>query len=300
MIGAKPILKLILLPLLALIGGIGQEEVLLVTLTNVGINLDSKPPSIDIGYGRDEGYLGPSYQNGALPPVLARLESNLSVFSPEVHQVYATGNASELLAEPSARIGASRPLYQNSKKVAYFATESSVGLRVTFTSSVPDSVHFGYRRKEFSFIPIGTGVAGNCSEQNAENGRPTSDAIDCYGSVLATIDVGTNVGEPQHTNMALNQLFATGRVAELLAASNETMRREFGQRLGITEQIKGEGSCDPGCQKIQAFLVKFGDTGKATITSKCMVPANINSITVFLRSATYQEARQNCAKMLPA
>src|SRR5262249_34979176 len=134
-------------------GCIGQEEVLFFTNTNIGVNLDSKPPAIAIGYERAEGYIGPTYDNGAVPPVVARLQSNLRIFDPEVHQVYATGDASKLLVDPNPPASTDRPLQKNSKRAAYFVTESSTGLKVTFTSSIPDSVHFGYRRKEFSYIP---------------------------------------------------------------------------------------------------------------------------------------------------
>ena len=62
---------------------------LFLTTTQIGIDADSKSQSTTIGYERYEGYIGPGYKNGGVPPVIARLESNLSVIDPKVSQVYA-------------------------------------------------------------------------------------------------------------------------------------------------------------------------------------------------------------------
>jgi hypothetical protein len=54
-------------------GCVGDDEVLFVTGTNIGIEADSKPPQLGISLNRIEGYIAPSYENGQLPPVLARI-----------------------------------------------------------------------------------------------------------------------------------------------------------------------------------------------------------------------------------
>jgi hypothetical protein len=274
----------------------GQDDVLFVTNTNVGVNLDSKPPSIGIAYDREEGYIGPAYDNGALPPVIARLSSNLSVFAPEVHQTYATGAAATLLADPDPTLPQlERPLLHNSKRAAYFVTESSTGLRMTFASQLPDSVHLGYRRKEFSLIPIGTDRSGTCGQTGAPGGAATpAEPVDCYGSALATIDLGTNVGDPQHTNMQVAQLFATGRAAEVLAARDEGARSLFQHKLGIVETMRGNGDCDGNCARLEAFLSRSGESGREAVRTKCMAPVRVASFTNFLRSTDYQGARQGC------
>jgi hypothetical protein len=287
---------------LTLAACVGQNEVLFFTNTNVGINLDSKPPTVGIAYDREEGYIGPSYDNGALAPVVARLQSNLNVFAPEIHQIYATGNAAKLLVDPNPSVGSDPPLRKNLKRVVYFATESSTGLRVSFASNVPDSVHFGYRRKEFSFIPIATAASGDCAEQAPQSGQATSNLtpVDCYASVLANIDLGGKVGDQQQTGIQVDQLFATGRTAEILAATNDSVRRLFAQKLGITQTIVGDGTCDTNCSAIQGFLTKNGEAGRTTVRTKCMAPVGVNDVTVFLFSTTYQAARQGCARLLSA
>lgn len=291
-----------MLTVLTLSACVGQNEVLFVTNTNVGINLDSKPPTIGIAFDREEGYIGPAYTNGAMAPVVARLASNLNVFSPEVHQVYATGDAAKLLVDQSPNAGNDRPLQQNAKRAAYFVTESSIGLRVTFASNVPDSVHLGYRRKEFSFIPIGTAANGSCTatSQAPPPGAGSAGPVDCYGSTLAIIDLGGNVSDPQHIGMQVDQMFATGRAAELLAAYNDDTRKLFGQKLGITEKIVGDGTCDAGCSRLQAYITKNGDAGRTAVRQKCMALVGVNSITPYLFSSTYQGSRQACAASLKA
>ena len=84
-----------------LLGGIlvacaDPNRVTFVTKTDIAIDADATTQSVSIGYDRREGYIGPAYETGGVPPIVAKIKSNLSILTPEVHQFYATGNAAVL------------------------------------------------------------------------------------------------------------------------------------------------------------------------------------------------------------
>ena len=134
---------------------VGTDNVLFVTTTNIGIDADTTPPNVSIAYDRYEGYFGPAYESGALPPVIARLELNTSVFAPKIRQLYASGDAAELVTKKDPGTPEPRELKSAEKRVAFFGTGSVVGLKVAFTpNGLPQSLSLGYKRKEFSLIPV--------------------------------------------------------------------------------------------------------------------------------------------------
>jgi hypothetical protein len=203
----------ILSSLLIAAGCAGEDSVLFVTTTQIGIDADTKPPNISIGYDRYEGYVGPVYQSGAIPPVFARLESNLKIFSPEIRQVYATGDAARLVTSPNPSI--SNKALTGNKKVAFVGTGTNIGLKVSFAGNAPESFSFGFKRKEISFIPV---------IRSTEDGAKHEDQ---YGSVLAAIDLNVNTPTLTDTRLGVSQFFATGIAAEQLASTNEKIRGEL-------------------------------------------------------------------------
>jgi hypothetical protein len=79
--------------------GIGYNRVLFVTKTNVGFEVDTKPPSLQLSIGRLEGVFAPQFERGQKPPVLASFRfENDGVFSPFVGSAFATGDAALTLA----------------------------------------------------------------------------------------------------------------------------------------------------------------------------------------------------------
>ena len=101
------------------------------------------------------------------------------------------------------------PTLSGGKRLMFFGTSTSTGLKVTFSPEYqyPDSFHFGYKRKEFSFIPVGTVT---------KDGK----TVDTYPSVLAAIDTRASAGVNNSTPSAglmTGQFFATGAAAEQLA-----------------------------------------------------------------------------------
>lgn len=223
------------------------DRVNFVTTTNIAIDADATTQSLSIGYNRFEGYVGPAYASGAVPPIVAKIKSNLSVLTPEVHQFYATGNAAILAtceggaardeADTSPSAGGSetgvaipcdlgeRPELSGDKRLMLFGTGSVVGLKIGWAGNAPDSVTLGYKRKEFSSLPIGQRPKSDGRPNlSGQNGMPPAEQVDVYGSVLASIDMTTNVGTQTETGLMLGQFFATGIAAENLA-NTKVVRR---------------------------------------------------------------------------
>ena len=181
-----------------------KNSVLFVTKTSIGVDLDTKPANASIAYDRIEGYVGPRYDNGAIPPVLASIDSDAKIFNPTIRQVYATGDAAHKIVVNNASSDNAAKSLTGDKELMFFGTTTTTGLKVGFTSNLPDSILFGYKRKEFSFIPLG---------------RDNNNA-DVYPSVLASIDTGATAGSQKETMLRTKQFFATGSVAEALGTKD--------------------------------------------------------------------------------
>jgi hypothetical protein len=204
----RPSLQATLIATLLVLGGCASpDHVLFVTKTSIGIDFDSKPATASLAYDRIEGYVAPRYANGEIPPVVASVKSDGKIFNPTIRQVYATGDAA-VIATSGKVSGRSRPM-QGARELMFFGTTTTTGVKVGFTASLPDSFIFGFKRKEFSYIPLATIGSG-------------ADAYDVYPSVLASIDTAANVsadGKTDSTSLTNSQFFATGKAARQLAAT---------------------------------------------------------------------------------
>lgn len=202
---------------LTLMGCAGTDSVLFVTTTTIGIDADSKPPKVSIGYDRYEGYIGPAYSTGAVPPVVAKIDSNLKIFNPEIRQLYATGDAARLVTQKIQpdQVEPDGKMYSNSGRVMLFGTGANIGLKVTFAGNMPESIAFGYKRKEFSYIPL-----GSVPDQD-----DPSKMVDKYGSVLALMDMRVKTTTFSETGLSVTQFFATGDAAKNLAARKQIRDR---------------------------------------------------------------------------
>src|SRR5260370_5933678 len=73
-----------------------------VTATDIGINADANTEQVHIGYARTELFQGPNYPDvGDAPSAVGFLGSDLEVFSPKIRQLYATGEAANLVTMPN-------------------------------------------------------------------------------------------------------------------------------------------------------------------------------------------------------
>lgn len=175
-----------------------KDSVLFVTKTSLGVDFDSKPANLSVAYNRDEGYVGPRYDNGAVPPVVAKIKTDSGIFIAKVRQMYATGNAAIGLSSDQQPVNNLE--LKGDKKAMFFGTSTTTGLKVGFTGYAPDSFSFGFKRKEFTYIPVGS-VEGT----------------DRYPSVIGTFDTAAKATSSTDAGIMGIQFFATGTAAEYLA-----------------------------------------------------------------------------------
>ncbi|MEI9885546.1 MAG: hypothetical protein WDN08_03450 [Rhizomicrobium sp.] len=211
---------LIALACVGLAGCVKPDSVLFVTDTSLGINVETKPATVSVAFDRIEGYIAPRYDNGALPPVVASIQTGGTVFNPRIRQVYATGAAAvRAVRTPGAPTGPSD--LTGGKQLVFFGTATTVGFKAGFDTGtpVPDSLLFGYRRKEFSYIPLGTVT------------DPGGQQHDTYASALASVDSNTTttgaLSGASGAGLTHAQFIATGLAADTLAV-NPDIQRAFG------------------------------------------------------------------------
>jgi hypothetical protein len=183
----------------------GRDTVVFVTKTSLGVDVEQTPPSASIAYDRVEGYFGPRFDNGAVPPVVASFTTNGKLLGREVQQLFATGDAARLVANPSA-VTADNPTLSGPTKAMFFGTSTTVGVKVGFEAGGSTSTfNLGYKRKEMTVIPVTEGV---------------------FPSVLGTLQTDVSAATSSATSFGVGQLFATGSVANDLA-KEPTIRRIF-------------------------------------------------------------------------
>ncbi len=270
--------------LLLAAGCADPDSVLFVTVTNIGIDADTKPANVTIGYDRYEGYIGPTYGTGAIPPVVARIESNLAIFNPEIRQVYATGDAAKLVTGNQSSAPSNKAL-SGKKRLAFFGTGTNIGLKVAFMANAPESISFGYKRKEFSFIPLGKTID-----------KDTGVEIDAYGSVLASIDMNVNTPSLTTTKLGVSQFFATGIAAEQLASTNAEIRQAFKKIAAQAVTLGGKYVKDAAGNKLRTFWKPDGENINPENQAKIKLwmkkhAVDSLSITFFMRNDMFADAR---------
>ena len=215
---------------------IGKHSVLFATKTSYAVDIDAKPPTVDIGYGRTEGTLSPVYANGAILPQMASFHTDTGWFKTGIGQSFAVGKSAVLLAryfsspsdlEPhpiitddDVRSATPASLPSGKRKAYFFGTQSSFGVKIHFdaeTGGLPSSLSVGYKRKELAYVPISTIV---------HNGT-TNDTVP---SLLATAGLGVDARSATNTGVSYNQFFATGLAADYLAAQR-VVRETIGTRI---------------------------------------------------------------------
>lgn len=197
----------------------GPEKAVFVTTTKIGIDADITTRSVSIGYDRHEGFVGPVYDNGSIPPVIGEIESNLAPFLPEIRQSYATGKAA-LIASGDEEIDPDAGKLEGERRAMFFGTSTNIGFKAVFAADTPESVNLGYKRKEYSVIPIIKNEDG-----------------DSYGSVYADIKMNLAAPNINETKFDLKQKISTGRAAEYLAKKDSSKIREnFSIDAGLTKQ----------------------------------------------------------------
>ncbi|MBI3447039.1 MAG: hypothetical protein HY055_17145 [Magnetospirillum sp.] len=225
------------------------DHVLFVTSTNRGINVDTSTQTASIGYDRTEGFIGPAYpETGAIPEVTALVYSNAQFFAPQAAQIYATGEAASDFATTLGQVNfnagqtaacaapvATSPIaalptvsMKGQRRIMVFGTTSTIGFKLGFSGAsaavaVPESIVFGYKRREMSVLPLNSELA---NEQQ-----------DHYGSVMASVNLDSGGATLSTESIKLSQFFATGSAARTLAGSNivcNLAQRQMTRMLGAT------------------------------------------------------------------
>jgi len=226
---------------------------LLVTRSNSGFDADTVPTMVELSlFGRSDVVHGPSFEDAKTPPVVTGFEREKGLWPPS-GAIFAAGPAAMAIASRNqeanrcpdeevlrrlekqyddlTEIKLTRaPQFDNRSKRLFaagevppmwFATAESLGFELEFFGpSFPpllQSVHAGYRRKEFLATPL------SISAEETRDGP----YVVRTPSVLALVNVlDSNDGQPPGTKNELGhnraprkmQLFATGSAATRLAA----------------------------------------------------------------------------------
>lgn len=232
--GGARILLVLAAFLMAGCSSLGKDSILFVTKTSVGVDVDSKPPTLVIGFDRKEGTIAPEFDTGEVLPQMAGFTTDLGFINQAVGQSFATGNAAVLMSQYLASIAGPDPkgpidikkdfskpqsVTTNGRRKRYFfGTDTSFAFKVGFgleTGGLPDSLSLGYKRKELAFVPL---FEVPDSDANGTGMKKVN-----LPSLLATAGLVTVVDpkKPERTKVVHTQFFATGLAATYLAALPE-------------------------------------------------------------------------------
>ncbi|MFN0244141.1 MAG: hypothetical protein ACKVWV_14725 [Planctomycetota bacterium] len=218
---------------------VGKDSVLFVTRTNVAIDLDTQPATLDIGYKRDELVLAPMDDEGNVLPVMTTVGVDANPFSFGANHSFATGDAALVMsrfllseahpptvgtidATALADALAGGTIAETGKRY-YFGTNTVLGLGVQWNAEyIPNAIALGYKRKELALVPLGKVDAEIDPKTNKPD--PSKKGGLRLASLIATAHSGTDVGDAQSTRAVIGQTFATGKAATNLAMHPEVRR----------------------------------------------------------------------------
>jgi hypothetical protein len=230
--------------------GVGYNQTLFVTSANVGLNVDTRPPTAELSIGRREGVIAATFEGGRHPPVYASFGQHAAGFLPlttETSGLFAGGHAATLVSISGAGSMAddlicltkapvdpdgNSPFDAGQVKPMFFGTDTTLGLKVAWNGTAgpyPDSVKMGYNRTEFALAPVflaadtagcplGTIATAHIPSFLASiNTKLTAAGL--AGGIPATSSTAA-VGNPSAgggSSFDYTQFFATGVSAENLA-----------------------------------------------------------------------------------
>ena len=79
-------------------GCVGYDRTLFVTKTNVGIDIDTTPPTAEINIARKEVVIAPTFANGETPPVLGSFSMASKGMFADVSSTFSGGDAAVTMA----------------------------------------------------------------------------------------------------------------------------------------------------------------------------------------------------------
>lgn len=244
-------------------GCAGYDRILFATKTNVGLDIDDKPPTAEITIARRELAITPTFDevkgDETTLPLLASFGLTGNFLDPEITSRFAGGEAAVLLARGPDKLTPTpnlhplclskepdmRPLWKKiwhfitlqNKDAAredtrpfYFATDTAFGLKAAWdgtTGPYPSTVKLGYNRKELASPPVF--VTKGCSVN--PSGTPDDKLWKVTApSFIASLDNSSTLKEWFASETTHIQFFATGKAAtefvgrrEVNSAMNRTM-----------------------------------------------------------------------------
>jgi len=75
---------------------IGYNSTLFVTQSNVGLDVETKPPIFEMSIARREGVIAPAFEGGQTPPVMASFRTGSNAFMRFFFGVKSTFTGGEL------------------------------------------------------------------------------------------------------------------------------------------------------------------------------------------------------------
>jgi len=176
---------LLVIGVLVSTGCAGYDRILFVTKTNVGLDIDNKPPTAEITIARRELAITPTFQGATddekTLPLLASFGLAGNFLNPEITSRFAGGEAALVLAqgpdrqadlaklseqpflclskEPETRSWWEKLFGKDDIRPFYFPTDTAFGLKAAWdgtTGPYPSTLKLGYNRREFAFPPIFT------------------------------------------------------------------------------------------------------------------------------------------------
>jgi hypothetical protein len=283
------LLSLIILATIVLSGcKVGYSRLLFATKSNVGLDIDTTPPTLEVSIARREGVIAPSFEDGKTPPVMASFgvkTRGLSLLL-GASSTMAGGDAATTMAHlfvqdtpdnklmkyPSELCLSRKPeakRFKSMRKIPtiskdtttspvnpfFFGTDTSLGVKLAWsgmTSAIPDTVRIGFSRKELAYAPI-TGRATNKGDDCTDNNNRTGKYIVSVPSFLASTNNSVGGGTMGTTKITYIQYFATGTAATQLALEKD-IRSVLLERL-MPDVVKASKYMpDDNTKKIKTWL----------------------------------------------
>jgi hypothetical protein len=265
---------------------VGYNSTLFMSKSNIGIDADTKPPTLEISIARREGVIAPALEGGQTPPVLASFRTDSNPFSRfffGIKSTFAGGDAAVALtnvsgdsktAIDSAACLSKPPDKQTvlgfdvsvpepgAVKPFVFGTDTTFGLKVAWsgtTGEIPDTVRLGFHRKEFAWAPLFGTTVTNC---NIPGGDKKGTYAVWMPPFLAVLDNDVQTGSLAQTKVTWLQYFATGKSATLLASQNEVRRVMMERMDPVTYKTGTYDTGDPAVTCVESWLNTKPDNSK--------------------------------------
>jgi hypothetical protein len=285
------------------------------TKSNVGIDVDSKPPTAEVSIARREVVIAPRFEGGQTPPVVGSFRTHGNPFSRfffGVQSTFSGGDAAVALSQepvttensqlclskkPDQRIFLGRDVSlpeAGQVDPLFFATDTTFGLKLAWsgtTGQFPDTVRLGFSRKEFAWAPLIGNDKPTCIVPGTT--QPGNYAV-WIPSFLAVLDNDVQVGTPDQAKTTWLQYFATGTAATNLAKRPE-IRRVMMERIDPVAFESGEYDDHPTVKCIEDWL-KSDETHPAVVQDWWNQKQLQGFPTLLIKTKNYRKQREDFLK----